>query len=191
MHSSTEVTGSRWLSSVMDLDGVKCLNESEDGSGKAVLKSYSKRVEPLPTVSSLDGAELLFFIPFTESVKIRSVCLVGGRSIERISLWVNRSDIDFDNANSVKPTCLITNLIPDFDGSIDYALNAKFSNIISLVCLLRGSGDELALSCLGFKGEWTGHKGGVVDTTFELRASVKDHTKVDSDFNATFSTPPS
>ena len=162
--SGQEVSGSRWLYPAVNLAGVACLNEDAPGSGAAVIKSYGERLEPLPACTSDEGPELLFVVPFSEMVRVRSICVVRGRGIAGARLWANRTDVDFFNAETTAPTSVLTGLFFNENGLVDFPLNAaKFSHVTSLCILLTGAGDSISLSCLGFKGEWTGLKDGVVE----------------------------
>jgi hypothetical protein len=194
VHSLSEEPGSRWLAPCIDVANATCLNESADGAGARVLaKQYANRTDPLPRVTSLDGGELLFFVPFTETVKLRYLTCIG-TGVSRALLWANRQDVDFGNADAVRPTCVIPNLVRDELGVVDYPVSAKFANITSLTVLLRGGGDpdgqgqlagagedRISVSCLGLKGDWTGHKSFVVDAKYEAVAALRDHPKGSAD----------
>ena len=170
--SGQEVSGSRWLYPAVNLAGVACLNEDAPGSGAAVIKSYGERLEPLPACTSDEGPELLFVVPFSEMVRVRSICVVRGRGITGARLWANRTDVDFFNAETTAPTSVLTGLFFNENGLVDFPLNAaKFSHVTSLCILLTGAGDSISLSCLGFKGEWTGLKDGVVEVCLFLSLS--------------------
>lgn len=66
------------LYGAIDLNGVRCLNESVPNSGKNVFKPYSDRFDKSKVVSSKeDDPELLLIIPFTSQVKIKSICVIA------------------------------------------------------------------------------------------------------------------
>jgi hypothetical protein len=133
-----------------DLDGIICLNEDVNGSGRMVLaKYYEDRFDDtLPTVCSArggDDAELLLTIPFTEAVTIRYLS-IRGRNPRRIKLFANRGgngDLDFDAARDM-PGDMAIELVPNDHhvqvddgnnnnngGTIDYPLRpaGRFQNI--------------------------------------------------------------
>ncbi|XP_049513583.1 PITH domain-containing protein CG6153 isoform X2 [Dermacentor silvarum] len=66
------------LYSKIDLDNVQCLNEIKEGSGKLVFKPWEERLDREKYVDSDADEELLFNIPFTGNVKLKSILVVGG-----------------------------------------------------------------------------------------------------------------
>ena len=72
---------------------------------------------------------------FTVSVKIKSLCIIGGEGEahpSKMKLFKNREDIDFSNADDVKAEQEFE-LVEDVNGTIDYSVKqVKFNNVTSL-----------------------------------------------------------
>uniref|UniRef100_H2ZCF5 PITH domain-containing protein 1 n=1 Tax=Ciona savignyi TaxID=51511 RepID=H2ZCF5_CIOSA len=64
----------------INLPQLECLNESEEGSGKKVFKPWDQRLDRELYVESDVDPELLFNIPFTGNVKLKSIALLGGEN---------------------------------------------------------------------------------------------------------------
>ena len=141
--------------------------------------------------SDEDDAELLFYIPFTQTVRIKSVCFANAtndaesdstKSPSRVSLYVNReNNVDFGSIQDAPEAQLIECVGPDFDASVFYPLSQRlFSNVIGLHVYVRGnlSSDEESqtrISYLGFKGEATGGMRRAVEAIYEKAANPADH----------------
>lgn len=65
------------LYGIIDSDNVRCLNEEVANSGKRVFKDFDNRFDKTLTVASDCDGELLFIVPFTSQVKVRSVCVIA------------------------------------------------------------------------------------------------------------------
>ena len=175
----------KWLNGYVDTTKARVLNESVDGAGARVFKSYDHRADCVPFVESCadEDAELIAFVPFTQPVRVKSLCVVAGGSEAlaplRARVFVDRDDVDFASAGELKPVQTF-DLVPDFRGLVDYHVVAsKFAGVSSVTIHLQGSvgGERVRVNCLGFKGEPTGFRRGVVETTYEARAQLKDHPK--------------
>ena len=60
----------------IDVDGITCLNEAEDGMGKNCFKVYDERTTEEPYLESDADEQLLLHVPFTEACTIKSICFV-------------------------------------------------------------------------------------------------------------------
>ena len=154
---------------------------------RAVFKNYDNRTSDNPSVSSYeDDPEMIIHIPFTEQVKLRSFCIVGGGNGDapsRVKLFVNSDNLDFSDAEDRKAAQEF-DLVEDFEGELWYKVNRnKFQNINSLCIYIPDNheGDKTTISYIGLKGEGTGVKKGVVHCKYEAIASVKDHKKLTED----------
>ena len=89
------------LYGAIDVDKVRCLNEEVANSGKKVFKEFDNRFDKTATVASDCDGELLFIVPFTSQVKIRSVCVIAKDEVKfatKMKLYVNNENVDFSLA---------------------------------------------------------------------------------------------
>ncbi|GBG27895.1 PITH domain-containing protein 1 [Hondaea fermentalgiana] len=171
----------------IDTGRITCLNEQVEGSGKTVFKTMMEKADDSRFVlSEEDDAELIFHIPFTVAVKLKSFCIIGGPNGEapmHAKLFVNRDDVDFEMAHDLAPVQEFE-LAEDFAGAIDYPVKAsKFSNITSLTIFIpeNHGADSTRITFIGLKGEGTTARRGVVECTYEARAQLKDHESTRAD----------
>jgi len=106
------------LQKYIDIPNSYCLNEHRSNAGKSILKPYTDRLTTSPSLQSPrddDDLELLFHIPFTEAVSIRSISIHGKASIWNrddvdevssypysVKVFANRNDLDFDTARELQ-----------------------------------------------------------------------------------------
>ncbi|CAG0894842.1 unnamed protein product [Cyprideis torosa] len=84
----------------IDLMNLECLNEEIEGSGKSVFRAYADRLDQSKYVQSDDGADLIFNIPFTGLVKLKSILLIGGEGechSKRLRMFKNKPGLGFDD----------------------------------------------------------------------------------------------
>jgi len=161
---------------------VRCLNESSPGMALNPLKPYDKRTERDPYLESQDDdPELILFVPFTQAVKMKSFCVVGGgggSAPEHVKLWINRDDIDFNNAEDLPALQELDLVESNPSADIDYPLvQRKFQNVSSITMFFSGNygADASLISYIGFKGENTNFRHGVVEAVYESRPMPEDH----------------
>ncbi|CAG8520847.1 5440_t:CDS:2 [Diversispora eburnea] len=147
------------LYSRIDRDNVRCLNEKEPGSGKNVIKPWHERNDTTKYVESDADEQLIFFIPFTGSVKLKSISIRSGprdQCPSKLKAFINREDVDFDTVESFTATqeweLASTSQIISYPTKINKMYNVR--NIT--LYFPENYGDEITkISYLGFKGEWT------------------------------------
>lgn len=176
--------GSSLFSSI-DLVGVRALNEAVVGSARLVCKGYNERTTGDPSCSSCDDdCELIVHVPFVDPVRVKFVSITGGPNSEapnQAKLWVDRDDIDFDNCHDVPPSQTLDLVDPDehaVEGTLDYPVTArKFQNVSSITLFFSDNfgGDRTTITYLGFKGNSTEARRGVVDCVYETRGMPADH----------------
>ncbi|GMI26311.1 hypothetical protein TeGR_g5555 [Tetraparma gracilis] len=170
----------------IDFSGVRALNEEEEGSCRGVLKSYTERLEREPHCSSdPDDGELIIHVPFGEAVKMKFLSLTGGdggTAPSKVRLFVNRDDVDFSNVHDLEPAQELALVDPDahpgYDGTLDYKLKASMYNSVSSLTMFfpEPFGEEqTTIHYIGFKGEGTNTRHGVVDAVYEARPVHTDH----------------
>ncbi|KAI9208443.1 galactose-binding domain-like protein [Polychytrium aggregatum] len=163
----------------IDIEHVRCLNESVDGAGKAVFKHWIDRFDTSKAVTSDADEQLIFIIPFTGSVKLKSIAVLGSPGPSVMKAFINREDIDFDSADSTKPD-QEWELVEDPGQDLpEYPTRmAKFSNVRSLALYFPSNfgADTTTITYIGFKGEWTEVNKDPIITIYELAANPADHT---------------
>ena len=182
----------------IDFSRVFCLNEEARGSGKLVLKVHDERMAEVPSVTSPeDDPELLFYIPFTESVTVRSFSINNNSRNNdnapprRIKVFTNRDDIDFETARELPAQQELQLVGPEhfLEGTIDYPARpaGPFVNISSIALFIMDNFDESGESAteitfVGLKGKGTSMKSVPVETVYESRPMPEDHKTPGGEF---------
>mmetsp|Transcript_31010 Transcript_31010/g.34582 ORF Transcript_31010/g.34582 Transcript_31010/m.34582 type:complete len:232 (+) Transcript_31010:22-717(+) len=168
------------------LDSVICYNEETNGSGKTVFKSWDDRLDRTKFVVSDADEELLFYIPFTGEVKLKSICVIGGggdQSPSKLSAFINNDQLDFDSVEDTKPL-QTWDLNQDGTGALEYPTQmAKFARVRSLTLHFSANfGAEVTkILYIGLKGEYREFKRQAVNVTYELRPNPADNKNVNID----------
>uniref|UniRef100_A0A8C5T4B8 PITH domain containing 1 n=1 Tax=Malurus cyaneus samueli TaxID=2593467 RepID=A0A8C5T4B8_9PASS len=84
----------------IDRQRLQCLNERREGSGATVFRPWEERGDRSRFVESDDDEELLFNIPFTGSVKLKGVIVMGeddGTHPAEMRLFRNIPHMSFDD----------------------------------------------------------------------------------------------
>ena len=152
----------------IDIHGVRCMNESEAGSGRNCIKPRRSYAPPY-LLSHDDDPEMVLFVPFTEVVSIRSFALVG--NVSHVKLFVNRDDVDFSSGPAAQEV--------DITMDVDYPLKSRaFGHVTSVTLILDAIETPSRVSFLGFKGSSTGiqHRSAPI-AVYESRAQLEDHHK--------------
>ncbi|CAM9247513.1 unnamed protein product, partial [Chrysoparadoxa australica] len=164
----------------IDTGRVRCLNEGQPGEGVGCLKAWDKREELEPHLESNDGdPELLIYIPFTEVVKIKAICVRGGSdgsAPSGMKVWVNRDDIDFSNAPELPPVQNVETV--EGQSVVEYpAKISKMQNVSDITLFFPDNfgADQTIINFIGFKGENTNIRHGVVECVYEASAQLQDH----------------
>ncbi|KAG0196884.1 hypothetical protein BGX28_009643 [Mortierella sp. GBA30] len=165
----------------IDHDNVQCLNESEPNAGRDVLKPWHEKMDDTKHLESDADEQLILKIPFTGLVKLKSISIraePGETAPRKMKAFINRDDLDFDNAESTVPT-QDWDLVEDSYGQIaEYNTRvAKFSSIRSLTLFFSENfgGDTTKISFIGLKGEFSELKRDPIITVYELQANPADH----------------
>nr|XP_033325061.1 PITH domain-containing protein CG6153 [Megalopta genalis] len=174
----------------IDILNIECLNEYEEGSGASVFKTWEDRLDKSKYVESdadTDVNELLFNIPFTGSIKLKGLIVIGGENElhpHRVSLYKNRPHMTFDNI--VQPEQEFELCVDNYGVHQYFPKVVKFSSVnhLSLYFTGRTGQEQIRIYYIGLKGEWTpAHQHGVTICTYELipqkSKKVKDRRDVD------------
>ena len=74
------------------------MNEEVANSGKTVFKEYDDRFDKTKYAASDCDGELLFIVPFTSQVKVRSIGVIAKGETKfptKMRLYVNNENVDF------------------------------------------------------------------------------------------------
>lgn len=159
---------------------VQCLNEVKEGSGKTVFKPWEQRKDKDLFVESDADEELLFNIPFTGSVKLKGIIVIGGEEDthpSRMRLFKNRPGMTFDDTG-LDPEQEFE-LHPDPEGVLEYNTKvARFNNVnhLSLHFPASFGADSTKVYYIGLKGDFTQvSRQEIVICNYEAAANPADH----------------
>jgi len=143
----------------IDTENVQCLNEVVEDSGKKVFKPWEKRLDINDFVESDVDEELLFNVPFTGTVKLKGIIVVGGEDDthpSKMKLFKNRPNINFDDVNVEADEEF--EMQPDLTGTLEYPIKVvKFPNVHHLTIYFPKNfgAESTKVYYIGLKGEFT------------------------------------
>lgn len=166
----------------IDHPNVVALNVDDQGAGAKVIKPWHNRLDEEVWIESDTDDQMIVRVPFTGSVKLRSIllkCGPGDQTPAKVYLYPNEESFDFSDASEKTPT-------QEFDVAQgrdmgDYAVKAaKFSNLSSVTLFFPTSqgADTLRIYYIGMLGTWTERKREAVITVYESQANLADHEKI-------------
>ncbi|KAI9355313.1 galactose-binding domain-like protein [Zopfochytrium polystomum] len=178
------------LFKVINVDLIRTLNESVDGAGKKIFKPWGDRFDMSKFVESDADEQLIFFIPFTANVKLKSIAVLGGSgelNPTSMKAYINREDVDFDTVESIQPpdgtwdlldstslqsSSTSTVPIPEYPTRM-----SKFTNVRNLTLYFpsNAGADTTRIYFIGLKGEWTEISRDPVITMYEAAPNPADH----------------
>ena len=113
--------------------------------------------------------QLIIRVPFTGSVKLKSISLLtepGSRRPTQLHLYANTPALDFDTAPSTTPTQTLDLIdqaeAPDAGEPVEYPVKvARFAGVRELQLFVEqnGGADTTRIYYIGFKGEYTPVRG--------------------------------
>ncbi|KAK4046207.1 hypothetical protein OIV83_006239 [Microbotryomycetes sp. JL201] len=165
----------------VDRDKVVALNATDPDNGKIVIRPWDDRMQEQEFVESDADEQLILQIPFTASIKLRSIIIKSGpagHTPDKMHVFANQL-LDFDETSSQTPT-------QSFDVAvtrdvIEFAVRpAKFPSIHSLTLFFPSNHgeDTSRISFVGFKGEHTPFTRDPIITVYEASANPADHQKI-------------
>ncbi|XP_046545888.1 PITH domain-containing protein 1-like isoform X1 [Haliotis rubra] len=178
--SESEMAAQFSLYTKIDTERVECLNETLDGSGRTIFKPWDQRLDKDKYVESDVDEELIFNIPFTGSVKLKGVIVIGGQDDShpsRMRLFKNRPGMTFDDVSIEAEQEY--ELHPDPEGMLEYATKAaRFNSVEHLTIHFPGNfgNDSTLVYYIGLRGDFTqARRHEVTICTYEARANPSDH----------------
>ncbi|KAJ7644418.1 galactose-binding domain-like protein [Roridomyces roridus] len=189
-HDSSDLGPNDNLFSHIDREKVVALNA--EGQGSTVIKPWHERLDEEKSIESDADDSMILHIPFTGSVRLRSLLLKTGPADQtpaKVVLYSNQGNFDFEDVAEKTPA-------QEFEVAQgrevgEYALRTvKFSNLSSVSLFFpRSQGaDSIKIFYVGFLGHWTERKTSAVVTVYEAQANLADHEKIQGTDGA-FSTP--
>ncbi|KAL5526809.1 hypothetical protein ACEPAF_8534 [Sanghuangporus sanghuang] len=166
----------------IDLQNVIALNAADETSPSSVIKPWDMRLDESVSVESDADDQLIFRIPFTGSVKLRSVLLKSGpgeQTPSRFSLFANADNADFSDIAERHPDQEFP--VPQSRSIGEYSVKAsKFSNLSSLTIFFPEAqgADTTKIYFIGLRGSWSERKRDPVVTVYESQANLADHEKI-------------
>lgn len=143
-----------------------------------------------------DDVSLIFTIPFVVLVKVRAICFgvyADGSAPSVLRLFSNKTGLDYSNINDTRPDQLleIGDSFSHSSGAASASASsrvsileipiqtAKFQNVSTLTLHISANqgAPQTCLTFLGLKGDATVARRGIVETTYEASAQIKDHLK--------------
>ncbi|EIM91184.1 DUF1000-domain-containing protein [Stereum hirsutum FP-91666 SS1] len=164
----------------IDRSNVVALNTT--GEGKEVIKPWHERLDEGVYLESDADDQMIIRIPFTGSVKLRSILLKtgpGDQTPEKVALFANADAMDFSDIADQTPTQELT--VPQGRDVGEYQLKAaKFPNISSVTLFIPASqgAETTRIYYVGFMGSWSERKKDPVITVYESQANLADHEKI-------------
>ncbi|KAF9223595.1 DUF1000-domain-containing protein [Gyrodon lividus] len=189
-HDQGDVGPNDNLFPYIDRPNVIALNATEPGS--SVIKPWHERTSTEVYLESDADEQLIIRVPFTGSVRLRSLLLKAGPgelTPEKIALFANESSLDFSDVQDKTPTQEFE--VAEGRDVGEYAIKtAKFSNLSSVTLFIPSNRGAAATRVyyIGFLGHWTERKSNPVVTVYETQANLADHQKIRG-MDGNFSTP--
>ncbi|KAJ6541276.1 galactose-binding domain-like protein [Mycena sp. CBHHK59/15] len=179
-HDSTDLGPKDNLFSQIDRDNVVALNAL--GQGSTVIKPWHERLDEEKSLESDADDQMIIRVPFTSSVKLRSLLLKTGptdQTPSKVVLFANEESFDFEDIADKTPTQDF--VVAQGRDVGEYALRtAKFSNVSSVSLFFPASqgAETTQIYYVGFLGHWTERKSSAVVTVYETQANLADHEKI-------------
>jgi len=176
----------------IDRPNVVAFNATEEGL--RVIKPWHERLDEAVSLQSDADDQLIIRIPFTGSVKLRSLLLKTGPADQtpaKVALFANADNLDFDDATEQTPTQEFH--VAQGREVGEYAVKAaKFSNLSSITLFFpRSQGaDNTQIYYVGLLGQWSERKDNPIITVYEAQANLADHEKIQG-MDGAFSAPQS
>eukprot|EP01062_Namystynia_karyoxenos_P018645 TRINITY_DN16959_c0_g1_i1.p1 TRINITY_DN16959_c0_g1~~TRINITY_DN16959_c0_g1_i1.p1 ORF type:complete len:235 (+),score=64.48 TRINITY_DN16959_c0_g1_i1:81-785(+) len=175
------------LNGLIDFKRVRCLNVADpEMLCRMLQKPWEERRSEAVCAASDADEEMIIYVPFTEVVKVRAICVVGGTRAEEeadapstVRLFANRDDLDFENAAGITPDQQL-DLQKGQYGDMEHQLRqSKFSSVRELTLHVDKNfgADVTRVSFIHFRGAGSkiSTEKKVVTTVYETTGQLSDH----------------
>ncbi|GAA6010727.1 hypothetical protein JCM11491_002917 [Sporobolomyces phaffii] len=165
----------------IDRDKVVALNAEEGKEAKIVIRPWDQRNQNDEWLESDADEQLILRIPFTGSVKLRSILVKAGPAgftPDKMKVFANRQ-LDFDEATSTEVTQEFE--IAETREAAEYIVRpAKFPSVTSLTLFFPSNygEDTTRILFIGFRGEYSPMTRDPIITVYEAQANPADHQKI-------------
>ncbi|KAG1726264.1 galactose-binding domain-like protein [Suillus paluster] len=179
-HDTSDLGPNDNLFPYIDRANVIALNGT--GEGSVVIKPWDQRNNEEVFLESDADDQLILRIPFTGSVRLRSLLLKtgpGDQTPTKVSLFSNQPSMDFNDVSDKVPVQEFN--IPQDRNIAEYAVKtAKFNKVSSLTLFFPASqgAETTRIYYVGLLGHWTERKSDPVITVYEAQANLADHEKI-------------
>lgn len=164
----------------IDFQNLDCLNESINGSGKTVFKTFEERLNFDKFVESDADEELIFNIPFTGNIKLKGFRIIGANDEShpgKARLFKNQPKMTFDDVRKLPDQEF--DLHKDVMGEIEYSTKVvTFASVNHLTIHIPSNfGNECTkVYYIGLRGEFSeAHVHGVTICNYEVRPNLAEH----------------
>ncbi|GAA5844371.1 hypothetical protein JCM3766R1_006371 [Sporobolomyces carnicolor] len=180
--SHTKLEGQlTYLFPFVDRDKVVALNAEEGKHPKILIRPWDERDQEDEWLESDADEQLILRVPFTGSVKLRSILIKSGPAgftPDKLRVFANRQ-LDFDEATSTEVT-------QEFEVAVTRQVvelvvrPAKFPSVTSLTLFFPSNHGEgtTRISFVGFRGEYSPLTRDPIITVYEAQANPADHQKI-------------
>ncbi|EGR34805.1 trp26 thioredoxin family protein, putative [Ichthyophthirius multifiliis] len=164
----------------IDLQGIMCLNEEQESSGKNVFRSEEDKFNDNDKFVSSDDPdpELIFIIPFLSIVKLKSINIIARNSDTgptNLKVYINQENVDFSILET-KPEEEFQ-IDENLDGnSYQSVRQTKFQNVSKLILHISAENKQkISINYIGLKGENTKMKRQIVEAIYEVKPMAAEN----------------
>ncbi|TYH35751.1 hypothetical protein ES332_D13G215000v1 [Gossypium tomentosum] len=157
----------------IDWSGVECLNQSSSHPLPNALKQGYREDEGLNLESDADE-QLLFYIPFTQVIKLHSFVVMGSEEDgpKTVKLFANREHMGFSNVSDFPPSDTVVLSQDNLKGKPVIVKYVKFQNVRSLTIFIEDNQSGLEIT----KVQKIALYGSTVETTdMKGLKKIEDH----------------
>ena len=161
--------------------GFNVLGEEIEGAGRKIFKNYDERQQKIEFTNTDCDPELIFNIPFTGNIKLKSFIVVGGDDNDHpinVKLFKNQPGMNFDDCKNKKCDQEFQ-IAYDPTGVLQYNVKTtKFNGVHHLTMFFTDSGDQecTKIFYIGLRGDWEKmNREEIAICNYELAANPADH----------------